>query len=73
MVDPYAVDGRGSFLGPSATALLGSYDDLANALLAYKQCGIGEFLFLGWPDVDEMQRFAHDVAPRVRDREAQLC
>jgi alkanesulfonate monooxygenase len=61
------------FLGPSATALLGSYDDIADALIAYKHDGVGEFLFLGWPDIDEMKRFAHDVAPRVREREAQLC
>jgi alkanesulfonate monooxygenase len=61
------------FLGPSATALLGSYDDIADALLAYKHDGIGEFLFLGWPDIDEMKRFADDVAPRVRAREAELC
>ena len=61
------------FLGPSATALLGSYDDIADALLAYKHDGVGEFLFLGWPDIDEMKRFADDVAPRVREREAELC
>lgn len=61
------------FLGPSATALLGSYDEIADALLAYGQDGVGEFLFLGWPDTDEMRRFADDVAPRVREREAQLC
>lgn len=61
------------FFGPSATALLGSYDEIAHALLAYKQDGISEFLFLGWPDLDEMQRFANDVAPRVREQEAALC
>jgi alkanesulfonate monooxygenase len=61
------------FLGPSATALLGSYDEIADALLAYSENGVGEFLFLGWPDTDEMRRFADDVAPRVREREAQLC
>ena len=61
------------FLGPSATALLGSYDEIADALLAYKQDGIGEFLFLGWPDIDEMKRFANDVVPRVREQEGELC
>jgi alkanesulfonate monooxygenase len=61
------------YLGPSATTLLGSYDEIADALLAYKQCGIGEFLFIGWPDIDEMKRFADDVAPRVREREGEPC
>jgi alkanesulfonate monooxygenase len=57
------------FLGPSATALVGSYDDIADALLLYKGNGIDEFLFLGWPDTDEMKRFADNVAPRVREQE----
>jgi alkanesulfonate monooxygenase len=60
-------------LGPSATALLGGYDEIADALLVYKCEGVSEFLFLGWPDIDEMRRFADDVAPRVREREASLC
>jgi alkanesulfonate monooxygenase len=57
------------FFGPSATALVGSYDDIADALLCYKESGIGEFLFLGWPDIEEMKRFANEVAPRVRVQE----
>jgi alkanesulfonate monooxygenase len=61
------------FLGPSATALLGSYDEIVAALIGYKQAGIGEFLFLGWPDLDEMRRFADEVAPLVRERETELC
>jgi len=60
-------------MGPSATALVGSYDDIAAALLAYRQAGIGEFLFLGWPDLEEMMRFANELSPRVREQEAALC
>ena len=70
---PMLWTGAVPFLGPSATALLGSYDDLADALLAYKQDGICEFLFLGWPDADEMRRFGDELAPRVREREVALC
>jgi alkanesulfonate monooxygenase len=72
-LNPTLWAGAVPFLGPSATALLGSYDDIADALLAYKRDGISEFLFLGWPDIDEMKRFAQDVAPRVREREVELC
>jgi alkanesulfonate monooxygenase len=61
------------FLGPSATALLGSYDEVADTLLEYGRQGIREFLFLGWPDLDEMQRFGDELAPRVREREMELC
>jgi alkanesulfonate monooxygenase len=61
------------FFGPSATALVGSYADIAKALLAYGRDGITEFLFIGWPDTDEMKRFAENVAPRVREEEKQLC
>jgi alkanesulfonate monooxygenase len=60
-------------LGPAATALLGSYDDVAAALMAYKREGFGEFLFLGWPDIDEMRRFGDEVMPRVREEEAEPC
>jgi alkanesulfonate monooxygenase len=71
-LSPTLWTGAVPFLGPSATALLGSYDEIAQALLAYKQDGISEFLFLGWPDLDEMQRFANEVVPRVREQEAAL-
>jgi alkanesulfonate monooxygenase len=65
--------GAVAVMGPAATALVGSYDDIAAAMLAYKQAGIGEFLLLGWPDIDEMMRFASDVAPRVRAQESESC
>jgi alkanesulfonate monooxygenase len=61
------------FLGPSATALLGSYDEIADALLEYGRRGVREFLFLGWPDLDEMKRFGDELAPRVREKEMELC
>jgi alkanesulfonate monooxygenase len=59
--------------GPSATALVGSYDEIADVLLGYGRDGVTEFLFIGWPDLDEMKRFADNIAPRVREREKQTC
>lgn len=58
------------FMGPASVAFVGSYDEIADSFLDYKAAGISQFLLLGWPDIEEMQIFAREVAPRVRDREA---
>jgi alkanesulfonate monooxygenase len=71
-LSPTLWTGAVPFLGPSATALLGSYDEIADTLVEYGRRGVLEFLFLGWPDLDEMERFGGELAPRVRERE-KLC
>jgi len=68
-ISPTLWTGAVPFLGPCATSLLGSYDEIADTLVEYGQRGIREFLFLGWPDLDEMERFGGELAPRVRARE----
>jgi alkanesulfonate monooxygenase len=57
-------------LGAPAIALVGSADEVAGALLEYKEIGVTQFLFTGWPDLDEMTFFGREVLPRVREREA---
>lgn len=54
------------YLGAPAIALVGDYDEVADTLLAYREIGITQFLFMGWPDLEEMSRFHHEVEPRVR-------
>jgi alkanesulfonate monooxygenase len=61
------------YLGAPAVALVGSPDEVASALLDYVAVGVTQFLFMGWPDVEEMTRFASDVAPRVREGEASVA
>ena len=57
-------------LGAPAIALVGSAEEIAGALLEYKEIGVTQFLFTGWPDLDEMTFFGREVIPRVREREA---
>jgi alkanesulfonate monooxygenase len=57
-------------LGAPAIALVGSADEIADTLLEYKEIGVTQFLFTGWPDLDEMTFFGREVIPRVREREA---
>jgi alkanesulfonate monooxygenase len=57
-------------LGAPAIALVGSAEEIACALLEYKEIGVTQFLFTGWPDLDEMTFFGRQVIPRVREREA---
>jgi alkanesulfonate monooxygenase len=56
-------------LGAPAIALVGSADEIADTLLEYKEIGVTQFLFTGWPDLDEMTFFGREVLPRVRERE----
>jgi alkanesulfonate monooxygenase len=69
---PYLWTGAVPYLGAPSIALVGSFDELADTLIAYKNAGISQFLFLGWPDLEEMTLFHDEVLPRVRALEANL-
>ena len=58
------------YYGPVWTTLLGSYDDVARALLEYKEIGVTQFIMSGWPELDEVTTFGNEVVTRVRRAEA---
>ena len=60
------------YLGAPAIAMVGSYEEVAEAIMEYKRIGISQFLFLGWPDMEEMEHFGNQVLPRVRQKEMQM-
>ena len=66
----YLWTGAVPFLGAPAMAIVGSPEDVTDALFEFREAGITQFLFMGWPDMDEMTRFHDEVLPRVRAREA---
>jgi alkanesulfonate monooxygenase len=57
------------YYGSSAMTLLGSPQELAEALLEYKQIGVTQFIISGWPKLDEMNIFGREVLPLIRDLE----
>jgi len=59
------------YLGAPSIALVGSFEEIAGALWEYKLTGITQFLFMGWPDLEEMKLFNREVLPLVRARESQ--
>jgi alkanesulfonate monooxygenase len=69
-LSPHLWTGAVPFLGAPAVALVGSPEDIASALLEYREIGVTQFLFTGWPDLDEMTRFSRDVVPLVRAEES---
>jgi len=54
------------YFGAPSMALVGSFDDVAEAILDFQAIGISQFLLLGWPDEEELALFASEVLPRVR-------
>jgi alkanesulfonate monooxygenase len=66
----YLWSGAVPFLGAPAMAIVGSPDEVTDALFEFREAGITQFLFMGWPDVAEMSIFHDEVLPRVRAREA---
>jgi alkanesulfonate monooxygenase len=66
---PYLWTGAVPYLGPPGIALVGSPDDIVDALAEYQSVGVTRFLFMGHPDFEQMTFFGEEVLPRVRQRE----
>jgi alkanesulfonate monooxygenase len=60
------------FYGSSSITLVGSPEELADALLAYKAIGVTQFIISGWPKLEEMMIFGREVMPLVRSRESEI-
>jgi len=58
--------------GAAAMTMVGSYEDLADALIDYKKAGVTQFIFSGWPKQSEMVNFGKNVLPLVRQKEKNL-
>jgi len=57
------------YYGSSAVTLLGSPEELAEIFLEYKRIGITQFIISGWPKLDEMIIFGHEVLPLIHRTE----
>lgn len=55
--------------GAPAMALVGSPQDVAEALLEFGRAGVSQFILSGWPKLDEMVYFGTAVLPLVRAAE----
>jgi alkanesulfonate monooxygenase len=69
---PFLWTGAIPYLGSPAIALVGTPEEIASALMDYKALGISQFLFMGWPDIDEMTYFGQEVLPLVRLKEQEV-
>ncbi|HEY6252882.1 MAG TPA: LLM class flavin-dependent oxidoreductase [Candidatus Angelobacter sp.] len=70
---PWLWTGAIPYLGSPAIALVGGPEEIASAILEYKSIGISQFLFMGWPDLEEMTYFGRVVLPLVREKEQELA
>ena len=53
--------------GTMMVAIAGSYDDVADALLEYRDAGVTQFILSGSPKLDELRIFGAEVMGRVRE------
>jgi alkanesulfonate monooxygenase len=60
--------GVGLVRGGAGTALVGSHTDVADRIAEYADIGIDEFIFSGYPHLEELFWFGEGVVPILRDR-----
>lgn len=60
--------GVGLVRGGAGTALVGSHTDVADRIAEYAGIGIDEFIFSGYPHLEELYWFGEGVVPVLRQR-----
>jgi alkanesulfonate monooxygenase len=68
VVAPNLWAGIGLVRGGAGTALVGSHEEVADRIAEYHEAGIDEFIFSGYPHLEEAYRFGEGVFPVLRDR-----
>jgi alkanesulfonate monooxygenase len=68
---PWLWTGLVRSLGAPSVCLIGTPEDVAAGLLAFRDVGVSQFILSGWPTDEEMHRFGCDVLPLVRRAESQ--
>ena len=67
-VYPNVWAGVGLVRGGAGTALVGSYDDVADRIAEYHALGLDEFILSGYPHLEEAYWFGEGVLPILRRR-----
>jgi alkanesulfonate monooxygenase len=70
---PYLWTGAVHAMGPATVCIVGSPEEVAEALLEYKRIGVTQFILAGWPKLEQMLFFGREVLPLVREREAEVA
>jgi alkanesulfonate monooxygenase len=68
-VSPNLWAGVGLVRGGAGTALVGSHQEVADRIEEYAALGIEEFIFSGYPHLEEAYWFGEGVLPELRRRE----
>lgn len=68
LVAPNLWAGVGLVRGGAGTALVGSHEDVADRIAEYYELGIEEFVFSGYPHLEEAYRFGEGVRPVLARR-----
>lgn len=56
--------------GASAIALVGSFEEVAHALMDYQKLGVSHFILSGWPNTEALAYFGEHILPLVRESES---
>lgn len=67
-VAPNLWAGVGLVRGGAGTALVGSHVEVADRIAEYAEIGIDEFIFSGYPHLEELFWFGEGVVPILRER-----
>ncbi|OBG88041.1 alkanesulfonate monooxygenase [Mycobacterium sp. E802] len=67
-IAPNLWSGVGLVRGGAGTALVGSHTQVADRIAEYAEIGIDEFIFSGYPHLEELFWFGEGVVPILRER-----
>ncbi len=67
-ISPNLWAGVGLVRGGAGTALVGSHEDVADRIEEYHELGVDEFIFSGYPHLEEAYWFGEGVIPVLRRR-----
>lgn len=68
VIHPNVWAGVGLVRGGAGTALVGSFDEVADRIAEYHGLGFDEFILSGYPHLEEAYWFGEGVVPRLRSR-----